>query len=207
VPGYRRYCPYTVRPRRDGRWRGPDLARARRLVAASGTRGMKVVVWDTLEPRALLEEGRQAVAALRRLGYRASLRLLASATYINYTNDSRNHAQAFDGGWSADYPSADDFLGKLTCPYFVPGNGPATTDPGELCDPALDRRIARAAALQAADPRRAAALWSRLDHVLTDRAVWLPTVTPKATDLISARAGHYRYHPVWGALLDQLWVR
>ena len=34
MPGYRRYCPYRR-----------DLARARRLVAASGTRGMTVTVW------------------------------------------------------------------------------------------------------------------------------------------------------------------
>ena len=30
----------------DGRWTAPDLARARALIAASGTRGMKVTVWS-----------------------------------------------------------------------------------------------------------------------------------------------------------------
>ena len=34
--GYVRYCPYTRRPAAAGRWQGPDLARARQLVA--GTR-------------------------------------------------------------------------------------------------------------------------------------------------------------------------
>src|SRR5262245_13301821 len=35
-PGYQRYCPYTLRPGAR-EWSAPDLARARRLVAASGT--------------------------------------------------------------------------------------------------------------------------------------------------------------------------
>ena len=45
-PGYRPYCPYSAAPRRDGSWKAPDLAKARALVAASGTRGMKVTFWS-----------------------------------------------------------------------------------------------------------------------------------------------------------------
>ena len=46
-----------------------------------------------------------------------------------------------------------------------------------------------------------------IDRELTRRAIWLPTVTLFETDLISRRAGHYRYNPLWGPLPDQLWVR
>ena len=45
TPGYRPYCPYTRNPTGKSVWTGPDLARALRLVAASGTRGQKVVFW------------------------------------------------------------------------------------------------------------------------------------------------------------------
>ena len=123
------------------------------------------------------------------------------------TNDSRNHAQVIDGGWSADYPSADDFIGKLTCSHFTLRNGQATTDASEFCNPALDQQIARTAQLQTTNPPAAGALWARLDQQLTNLAIWLPTVTPNETDLISRRTGHYQYNPVWGALIDQLWVR
>src|SRR5262249_49137822 len=61
-------------------------------------------------------------------------------------------AQVIDGGWSADYPSADDFIVKLTCSHFAPGNGQATTDASEFCNPALDRQAARAAQLQTTAP-------------------------------------------------------
>ena len=40
-PGYRAYCPWTHGPH-DGRWHGPDIARARALVRASGTAGAAV---------------------------------------------------------------------------------------------------------------------------------------------------------------------
>ena len=45
-PGYRPYCPYTAGTTTDGSWAAPDLAKARALVAHSGTRGMKVTVWS-----------------------------------------------------------------------------------------------------------------------------------------------------------------
>jgi YVTN family beta-propeller protein len=207
LPGYQPYCPFTVPRRPDGLWHGPDLARARRLVAASHTTGMRVRVWDTLGPPVFLREGQATVTALRELGYRASLRLLPDSRYFAYTNDSRHRAQVIDGGWSAEYPSADDIIGKLTCRYFTPGDGVETTDAGELCNRALDRQVARAAALQTIDAPAANRLWAHLDRLLTDRAVWLPTVTPNEIDLLSARVANYQYNPVLGALIDQLWVR
>jgi ABC-type oligopeptide transport system substrate-binding subunit len=168
---------------------------------------MKVTVWNSPAPQGAIDETKDTVTALKQLGYHASLRLLPDSTYFTYTNDSRNRAQIIDGGWNADYASANDFIGKLTCSYFTPGNGPATTDAAEFCDAAADTKIAHAASLQTTDPSAAAASWSRIDRELTDLAIWLPTVTPNEVDLVSRRAGNYQYNPVWGVLLDQLSVR
>ena len=41
-PGHQPYCPYTARPNAAGVWQAPDLVRARRLIAGSGTSGMRV---------------------------------------------------------------------------------------------------------------------------------------------------------------------
>ena len=169
---------------------------------------MRVTVWNVFpSPPGAVKEADDMVQTLRQLGYRASLRLLPDSTFFAYTNDSRNHAQVIDGGWSADYPSADDFIGKLACAYFVPGNGLATTDASGFCDPGLDRQIARAAAQQATNPAAAAALWAQLDRKLTDLAIWVPTVTPNELDFLSSRVRNYQYNPVWGALIDQFWIR
>jgi YVTN family beta-propeller protein len=207
LPGYRPYCPYTRDPGTDGAWHGPDLPAARRLVASSGTKGMKVTVWNSPGPTGAIDETKDAVTALRQLGYRASLRLLPDSTYYTYTNNSSNHAQVIDSGWNADYPSADDFFGKLTCSYFVPHDGLDTTDAGEYCNPGFDRQVAHAAALQATDPLAANDAWARLDREVTNLALWVPTVTPNEIDLISRRVHNYEYNPLWGVLLDQLWVR
>jgi peptide/nickel transport system substrate-binding protein len=207
IPGYRRYCPYTRNPGPNGRWHAPDLAAARRLIAASHTSGMTITVWNTPGPPQAVAETQDAVTALRRLGYHASLRILPDNTYFTYTADSRNHAQVIDGGWNADYASANDFVGKLACTYFVPGNGLATTDASESCLHAIDRQIQRADSEQTTDPPAATAGWTQIDRQLTDLAILVPTVNPNEVDLVSRRVGNYEYNAVWGALLDQLWIR
>ena len=65
----------------------------------------------------------------------------------------------------------------------------------------------RALSLQITEPERADELWASVDREVTDRALWLPTVNPALTDLVSPRVGNYQYHPLWGVLADQLWVR
>src|SRR3954452_24822105 len=37
-PGYAAYCPYTTSPG-DGKWHGPDMAKAQQLFSESGTNG------------------------------------------------------------------------------------------------------------------------------------------------------------------------
>jgi ABC-type transport system substrate-binding protein len=106
------------------------------------------------------------------------------------------HAQVIDVGWGAGYASADNFIGKLACAYFVPGHALATTDASEFCDPALDRQIARAAAQQAINPAAAASLWAQLDRKLTDLAILVPTVTPNEIDFLSSRVRNYLYNPI-----------
>jgi YVTN family beta-propeller protein len=206
MPGYRSYCPYTRRPSATGRWHGANLEAARRLVAASGTRGTSVTVWDTAGPLAGDAAGEVLVQTLRRLGFRASLHLLPDAKFLTYTDDSRNRAQVVGGGWSADYPSPSAFIGKLSCAGFIPASS-RSFDNSEFCDPSIDREIARAEAVDAIDHSAATLLWQRLDRQLTDRAIWLPTVTIQQADVVSSRVQNYQYNPFWGAIVDQLWVR
>jgi YVTN family beta-propeller protein len=203
IPGFRRYCPYTRHPARAGAWRAPDLATARRLVSASGTTGMKVAVLDTAQPRIFFDEGRVVVDALRRLGYRASLRIVPDKAFFRIASNPGNRAQVISGGWNASYPAASDFIEQhLTC-RGLPGGQNA----GRFCDPAVDRRIARAQSLQIASPQLAAGLWANIDRELDDRAVTVSLVTPNDTEFVSKRVGNFQFHPLWSVLVDQLWVR
>jgi hypothetical protein len=65
----------------------------------------------------------------------------------------------------------------------------------------------RAAAAQTTGPARANELWTEVDHALVDRAVLVPTVSPRYPVFVSDRVGNYQSHPLWGTLLDQLWVK
>jgi YVTN family beta-propeller protein len=203
LPGYQRYCPFTVDPSASGSWTGPDLARARHLVAASHTDGMRVVVWAHQWDGPL---GPYFVRLLRELGYRATLHVATVAAFARNVNDSRRRAQASVGTWVADYPSASDFFDLFfRCSSFRPAD-PADTRSGSFfCHPGIDRLMSRADDLQATDPHATARVWAEVDHQITDLAPWVPFASLRSADFTSARAGNYQY--AGGILLDQLWVR
>ena len=197
--GYRRYCPFTAGPRRDGAWSAPDLARAKRLVARSGTRGQMIDVWggnDELGvPRALPA---YVASVLRTLGYRTRLHTvpLSSITY----EQRRGFQLSVDGDWVPDYPAPSAFL-----PPFFSCRGGYTN--GYVCDRALDRAMRAAAAAQLRDPGEAARLWAKADRMIVDRAYWVPTVISHAPTFVSRRLRNYQYNPVWDFVATQAWLR
>lgn len=204
-PGYRPYCPYTRNPNPAGTWTAPDLARARALIAASGTSGMRIDVL-TVKPAVPQSVGRYFVSLLRRLGYRPRLKVLDPGGYYAYVGDSRHRVQLGSAGWAADSLAASNFFQPIfTCASFVPNN-PANPNLFEYCDPTLDAKMKEATALQTSEPVRANELWAEVDRALVDNAVALPRGTPSNRVLLSARVGNFQSHPLWGTLLDQLWV-
>jgi len=210
LPGYRPYCPYTLDPGPSGLWSAPDLARAERLVSASGTRGTKVTLIMMPPPRGepMLQIGRYVVSVLERLGYRASMRVITNAGGgLGDLGDSSKRPQIGWFNWLQDYPTPSDFFELLlSCRSFVP-HDPSNVNVAEFCDPRIDAQVARASALQARDPAAASELWSRIDHELVDRAPWVPAYNARTVTVLGPRVGNYKYHPFWNLLLDQLWVR
>jgi YVTN family beta-propeller protein len=204
-PGYRPYCPYTAGTPAQGRWTAPDLAKARALVARSGTRGMKITVWSWSDLGAL---GPYAVKLLRSLGYRASMKTRAGFGYFKVVGDSRTRAQIGTTEWISDYPAPSGFFNAvLTCASFLPDD-PGNSNNAQFCDPRIDRQIDQALAQQATNPDTARGLWERIDRQTVDQAPWVPLVNPKLVDVLSKRVGNYQYSPAGlGMLIDQLWVR
>jgi YVTN family beta-propeller protein len=206
-PGYRPYCPYTRKPNPAGTWTAPDLAKARTLVAASGTAGSRVKVPVFAEGPVPNTVARYFASLLRQLGYRTSTRAFPNtAEHFAYAADSRNRVQNGPTGWFADSIAASNFFQLFTCASFVP-KSPANLNIFEYCNPQLDAKIKEAAALQASDPVRANELWSEIDRTLVDQAVAVPWWSPRDKVLVSDRVGNYQGHPLWGTLLDQLWVK
>ena len=196
-PGYVRYCPYGA----------PDLRTARRLVAASGTRGIPVTVWSN---EGLAPAARPAVGLLRRLGFRAALRVIpddARVGYFQQIYDSRTRAQAGTLYWAADYPAPSNFLAHLlSCAAFEPAS-PNSLNAAGFCSPAIDAEMRSAARTQTLNPQLANRQWARVDRALVDAAPWLPLYNPRSVELLSRRVGGRRHNPIYGTLIDQLWVR
>jgi YVTN family beta-propeller protein len=197
--GYRRYCPYTLHPTKDGAYHGPDLARARRLVAESGTRGERIDVWGATDEIVIPRQVTAYVGSvLRSLGYRVHVHLarLGSIT----TAMRRRHQMSTDGDWLPAYPAPSSYM----LPFFSCGGGHGND---YVCNLALDAEMARALSFQLRDPRKASALWTRVDREITDQAYWVPTVTDRFIDLVSKRIRNYEFNPVWGFIADQAWLR
>jgi hypothetical protein len=94
----------------------------------------------------------------------------------------------------------------------VPGNnghgryGHGDYDPGHACDPAVDRQMRQADALQLVDPRQAAKLWSRIDRELVDRASWA-TTAQHPPELVSNCLRNFEFSPIGDFIADQAWLR
>lgn len=194
VIGYRRYCPYTVRAGTSGAYHGPDLARAHRLVAASGTRGEVVTVWGWTDDPTISEGVVRYVArVLRTLGYRARVRLMTHASFDPAAFPS---IQLIANAWG-DSPSG------YIATWFACGRASGSAF---FCDPTIDRLSRRAGSLQATNLHAADALWADVDRRLVDQAVWVPMVNESGIAFLSSRVGNYESHPYWGVIADQLWV-
>lgn len=192
-PAYKPFCEFTTSPSPDGRWRGADLAKARELVAASGTEGMPVNVVSFYDGT-----GKYLVRLLQSLGYRTRYTLATEVSQLAGSDKSTAHVSP--AGWAADYPTP---AGVLEAIVACQGLGNQTG----FCDPALDALIERAKALQATDGAAASLAWQEVERRAVSAAVYVPTVVPVGSTFTGARVGNVAHHPVFGPLFNQMWVR
>jgi peptide/nickel transport system substrate-binding protein len=166
---------------------------------------MRVVVRTIPE---VVNEARPMMRLLRRLGYRASLKVMAdSRRYFHELSDSRVRAQAGINRWLADYPAPSNFLNLLSCGNFTPAVSFGNGNLAEFCDPAIDARMRAAARVQTSNAQLANRRWAGVDRALVDAAPWVPLFNLNSVELVGSRVGGFRYNPFYGTLLDQLWVR
>jgi DNA-binding SARP family transcriptional activator/ABC-type transport system substrate-binding protein len=194
VPGYRPYCPYTRAPG-DGRWHAPDLARARALVVASGTRGERVTAYGFVGGGPLCTTVmRYTVRVLRELGYRAHAHILPQGSY-------------FKSNWSAVQIACIAAADFQPADFFAIFGCKSPGDNHWFCDRRLDADVQRGRSLEGTNPRAAKALWTKLDRQVTDGAIFLPLVNPHFYDFVSARVKIHPVDPQFGLIVDQASLR
>jgi peptide/nickel transport system substrate-binding protein len=209
--GYQPYCPYTARPDRSGIWKGPDLAKARQLVAQSGTKGATVSV--AIRPDTPQVEN-ALLAALRQLGYHVRLITFrakdpntAFTNYFNYVATASNRADAGVDGWISDYPAPSNFLQQLLTCGSINHTPAKNLNDSLFCNRGVDVEVERALGLQTTDPAAAGQQWAAIDRAITDQAPWAPFGNGRQWDVVSPRVGNFQSNPMLGTILDQMWVR
>jgi peptide/nickel transport system substrate-binding protein len=200
-PGYKPYCPYTANP--GAKWTAPDLAKAKALVKASGTKGaaVKVNTDTTAVDKAL---GEYFVSLLNSLGYKATLQALSADLQYPYIQNSKNKVPFAFSSWYQDYPAASDFLNILLgCGSFHP-NSNASPNIAEFCNKPIQAEMNRALKVGITDPESANAIWAQVDHKVTDQAPWVAMFNPKYLDFISSKITNHVFSPQWYFLLDEV---
>jgi YVTN family beta-propeller protein len=204
-PGYEPYCPYTLEPNPAGTWTAPDIAKATRLIAESGTKGMPVrVIADAADPeRAAI--GRYFTRLLRELGYDASVKVFDAdhfGDFWEYVYGHGERVQLAVTGWQADYVTPANFLFQFACPPLL-----GSMNDSEFCDAGIDGLMRRSVKAQTQEPAAALPLWAAVDRAVADEAPAVFLANYRGVVLVSKRAGNFQAHPVYGPLLDQLWVQ
>jgi peptide/nickel transport system substrate-binding protein len=195
-PGYTPSCRFSLGSSPAGVWTAPDLDKARRLVADSGTRGMKVEFWGS-QPWEPLSDYFRTV--LRRLGYRSSARTFDDLHLIMETASRPRSPRPQVGlwGWLADSAGPLNFLSPLvSCAGSV--------NLSRFCDRNIEAAMQQAAAARGPD---AIEQWRAVEAALAEQSPTVPLVNENALSLTGKRVGNYQYHPISGPLLDQMWVK
>jgi len=205
-PSYQPYCPYTSGSSTTT-WSGPNMTKARALVKASGTAGMKLVVNGTNDQvgKALVE---QMVSDLDAIGYKATPQVLASGPQYPFVQNSDNSAK-WNVGWSAwydDYPQPSDFLNVLTGCGSIHKGSDASPNIAEFCNQSIQAQINQAETEAQSDPAAATAAWTKIDQEVTNQAPWVAIYTPRQIDFLSSNVHGYQWNPQWDILIDQLWL-
>ena len=203
-PGYVKSCLYNKG--KSSTYAGPDLAKAKALVKASGTAGMKVGLVVTNDP---VNEavGQYVQSVLNSIGYKATLKPLSGNIQFTYIQNTKNKVQISLSQWYQDYPAASDFLKVLlSCSEFHPNSDNSINIAG-FCNKPLDTQMNAAETLELTNPTAANKAWGKIDQKMMTFAPWVPLFNPKLIDFISKRVGNYQFSRQFYMYVDQLWVK
>jgi peptide/nickel transport system substrate-binding protein len=204
IPGHVSFCDYTASG--GSTWTGPDMAKAKALVKASGTAGQSVGVVVQNDP---VNEsiGEYVQSVLNQLGYKATLKPLSDNIQYNYIQNTNNHVQISLTQWYQDYPTASDFLQVLlSCASFHPGSDSSINIAG-YCDKSFDAQMSTAGTEQESNPSASNALWGKLDQELMAQSPLAPLITPRLIDFVSGRVHNYSFSLQYYMNVDQLWLQ
>jgi len=165
-----------------------DLAKAKALVNASGTKGQSVQVWaSNTDPQPKVAQYMAGV--LNSLGYKATVKTLDEGVYYDTVAAQKTNPQISYNDWNQDFPEGEDFIDLML-------NGNRITDVGNnngsnIDVPALNKKIDQVKQMPIGDARNKA--WAALDAeyskdyaplVVFMNRQWPKFVSPKLQGLV-----------------------
>ena len=203
-PGNEPYCPFTKNP--GAKWSAPDMAKAKKLVEESGTKGQKVTI--IAEDKAISKSiGVYLQSVLTELGYKADVKPIATNIQFTYIQNTNNKVQMSITQWYQDYPAASDFLYVLFgCESFHEGSDSSVNISG-FCDKELNDKMKKALELGVEDQAAANKMWAEIDKAVTDKAPAAGLFTPKHLDFVSKRLGNFQFNSQYYWMVTQSWVK
>ncbi len=174
MPGYQEYKLYP----------GPDLNKAKALLAQAHPSDMDITVWTDDEP------DRKRIGAyyqdvLNQLGFHTTLKIIGGDVY--FTTIGNLKTPDLDTGfadWFQDYPHPNDFFQPLLAGESIhPTNN---NNYGQVNIPQLNKQIAALDTKQLNDPG-VTDQYAALDKSYMEQAVWAPYGNEKFTTFTSDR--------------------
>ena len=99
------------------------------------------------------------------------------------------------------------FVPYLSCRSLQHPNPNGVLNLSWYCNPHADKLARQAQALQPTNPTAARSAWEQLYRLVSNQAPVIPFLTSSPTVFVSARAQNYQEQPIYGPLLDQIWVK
>jgi peptide/nickel transport system substrate-binding protein len=178
----------------------PNLAKAKQLVKQSGLAGTPVTVWgEERSPRRQFID--YYTSFLNQIGFKATEKIIADATYFPTIGDTNLHAQTGFADWNQDFPNPIDFYGILAAGDAITKTN--NENFGLDNDPVLNAQVNSLGGLYKLPSSQLAAnaaQWQKLDYYAAKKAYFAVFGYASFPKFVSDRVdfGSFVYHQVYG---------
>ncbi|HET9691456.1 MAG TPA: ABC transporter substrate-binding protein [Acidimicrobiales bacterium] len=143
-----------------------NVAKAKSMIQSAGLAGTAVTVWsETKSPRQ--EWMQYYTQLLNDLGFKATLKVIANATYFQTIGNASTNPQTGFADWDEDFPDPSDFYLLLDARSIQPVNN---ENFGNVDDPHIQSELLKLEAIPSTQLSTTAPEWASLDQYVTQHA-------------------------------------
>ena len=144
-----------------------NMAKAKALLKQSGEEGAKVTVWSQERPPRQ-QWGTAYTQYLNQLGFKATQKPIADATYFQNIGELKLHPQTGFADWNQDFPNPVDFYGVLLDGHAIlPTNN---ENFGEVNDPKINAAVSKLGQVPSAQIQSNDTAWQKIDEYTAKKA-------------------------------------